>query len=150
MKKILWIMFLMGGGLLSCAESKREHKEVVKNDAEEKVVDGHNARNSLDYEGTYSGTTPGSDCKVVDLTIVLTTTEYTLRVTPLTEGAKTVVQKGQYTWDRNGTVITLEGAKGIPAKYFVGENHLRQLDKNGKQHQGEEAASYILRKHWNS
>lgn len=66
------------------------------------------------------------------------------------EGAKTVVQKGQYTWDRNGTVITLEGAKGIPAKYFVGENHLRQLDKNGKQHQGEEAASYILRKHWNS
>jgi len=142
-------MFLMGG-LLSCSEARKEHKDVMKSDMGENVVDIHNARNSLDYQGTYMGTTPGIAHKVVDLTIILTDSEYTLRMTPLTEGAQTVVQKGQYTWDKSGSVITLEGVKGTPTKYFVGENHLRQLDKDGKQYQGEKAACYILRKHWNS
>lgn len=149
MKRMIWMMLLMGV-LLSCSSSKQNHNENVVVDTQEQVIDGHNARNSLDYQGVYTGTIPGYSSKAVNIVIVLTDREYTLRMTPLKENAETIVQKGAYIWDKSGSIITLVGVKGTPAKYFVGENQLRQLDANSKQHVGKDASHYILRKQWNS
>ena len=149
MKKILLMMFIMGM-LLSCSSSKQGGSEKATADTREQVMDAHNARNSLDYQGTYTGIIPGYDCKTLSISVVLTEREYVLRITPLKENAETIVQKGEYTWDKNGSVITLVGVKGISSKYFVAENQLRQLDKNGKQYVGDNAVNYILRKHWDS
>ena len=149
MKKILWMMFLIGV-LLGCSGSKQGNSEKAIVNSQEQVIDNHNARNSLDYQGTYTGIIPGYDSKAVSISIVLTEREYVLRSTPLKENAETIIQKGEYVWNKNGSVITLIGVKGISSKYFVAENQLRQLDKDGKQHVGENAANYILRKHWDS
>lgn len=143
MKKIKWLMLLVCG-LVSCFGS--EQKDVSH--ANKQVADIHNARNSLDYQGIYSGTIPSDDLKTLNISITLTEQEYILRITPLQENARTVTRKGEYTWDENGHVITLKGVKDIIARYFVGENQLRQLDANGKQHTEKDAANYILRKQW--
>ena len=147
MKKMIWLMFIVSG-LLSCSSSKQSQSDKGATPVQKQVVDSHNARNSLDYQGTYSGTIPGYESKTINVTIILTDREYVLRTTPLQENAKTVVQKGEYTWDESGSTITLKGVKGIIATYFVAENQLRQLDANGKQYEGMDAANYVLRKHW--
>ncbi|NDV83301.1 copper resistance protein NlpE [Bacteroides sp. 51] len=147
MKKIMWMMFLIGV-LLSCSNSKQGHSKKTV-DEQEQVIDAHNARNSLDYQGTYTGIIPGDDGKTMNISIALTESEYVLRITPLKENEETTIKEGKYTWDKSGSVITLIGVKGIPSKYFVAENQLRQLDKDGKQYVGENAANYILRMHWN-
>lgn len=147
MKNFIWMTFLVCG-LIGCSSSKQNHDKKIARGKQVQMVDGHNARNALDYQGTYIGTLPGYTYKVVKLTIVLTEREYVLHATPLKERAEAIVRKGVYTWDANGSVITLEGLKNLPDKYFVAENQLRQLDMNGKQHVGENAANYILRKQW--
>lgn len=149
MKQSWWMIFLISV-LFGCSSSTQNSNEKAISDVKEQVIDAHNARNSLDYQGTYTGIIPGYDNKTVNIRVVLTEREYILHITPLKENAETIVQKGRYTWNKDGSVITLIGVKGTLSAYFVAENQLRQLDKNGKQHVGEGAANYILRKHWDS
>lgn len=148
MKNIV-CMVLLAGGLLSCSSSKQGLSESATSGNTEQRVDMHNARNALDYQGVYSGTIPGTDVKAVNIVIGLTESDYNLRITPLKENAETTVQRGKYVWDESGSIITLVDAKGTLTRYFVGENHLRQLDADGKQRVGDEASHYMLRKEWN-
>jgi len=109
---------------------------------------GDNSRNALDWAGTYLGVLPCADCPGIETTITLgqegsysRTTRYLERdkVAPLTE-------KGTFTWNKEGSTITLTGVKGGPSQYLVGENKLIQLDMQGKRITGELASRYALQK----
>lgn len=105
----------------------------------------HNARNSLDYEGVYTGVIPCADCEGIRLELTLRTNTYSLRMEYLGKGADNVyTETGNYTWNSDGNVITLDQSE--PNTYQVAENQLFILDDNGNRITGDLEAMYILRK----
>ena len=115
---------------VSC-ESKKE--EVVTNQTQE-AVDEHNAKNSLDYLGTYKGTLPCADCEGIETEIILSKDE------------KVFEELGDFTWQEDGNTMSLEGIDSEPTLYFVSENKLIQLDQEGNKIEGNLAKNYELLK----
>jgi uncharacterized lipoprotein NlpE involved in copper resistance len=148
MKK-LFITVVVAGMLYSCGGSAPKN-EAEKLSAEvESVLDGvvdiHNARISLDYEGAYTGTIPTASGEGMIVSITLTDSTYVKR-TEYVGKKETFEDEGKYTWNTEGNTVILEGIKDAPNQYFVGENALIQLDMDGKRITGELADQYILRK----
>jgi len=110
------------------------------------TTDTHNSRNSLDYEGTYTGTFPCADCSGIYTEITLSGDNYKMTQVyqGVEEGDNSFEESGTYTWNNNGSIITLGGDK--TEQYQVGENMLLALDENGKRIAGDLADLYILRK----
>jgi uncharacterized lipoprotein NlpE involved in copper resistance len=106
----------------------------------------HTSQTSLDYYGMYLGTVPCADCEGIETTIILGDTDYSVKTVYLGKDKTEYKETGTYSWDKSGQIITLEGIKNAPNKYFVGENQLIQLDMNGDRITGELADKYILRK----
>jgi len=111
------------------------------------LVDGHNARNALDYAGLYTGILPCADCEGIETWIELTyDSTFVKRTRYLGKGESTVFQsEGSFTWDDAGNTITLNGLEEAN-KYFVSENYMIHLDQEGKRITGDLAEMYILRK----
>lgn len=119
----------------------------VKSDSLKMDLD-HSSKNALDWDGTYKGIVPCADCEGIETTLVLgKELTYTLKTKYLGKSdAKVFEEKGKFNWDKSGQIITLDGIKDAPNKYFVGENKIIQLDMNGKKITGEQADLYILKK----
>lgn len=116
-------------------------------DKTQTVTVGDNSRNSLDWAGTYTGMLPCADCEGIQTVIQLNNdSRYTMRTkyTGKTDDIRSV--SGSFTWDKEGSVITLGDLGSAPASYKVGENTLTQLDKNGNVITGALAGNYILQK----
>ena len=136
---------------ISC---KKEINEVeIKTDsmskvATEKEMDAHNTQNSLDWQGTYKGVTPCADCEGIETELTLNEDlTFTLKTKYLGKGDGKVFQEtGNFAWDKTGGIIALEGLKGRPTQYKVGENRLIQLDREGKVISGDLAEKYVLTK----
>lgn len=113
-----------------------------------KVTDEHNSMNAVDWDGTYKGVVPCADCEGIETTLVLgKELTYIMKTKYLGKSdAKVFEEKGKFSWDKSGQVITLDGIKDAPNKYFVGENKIIQLDMDGKEITGEQADLYILKK----
>jgi copper homeostasis protein (lipoprotein) len=107
----------------------------------------HNARNSLDYAGSYTGTLPCADCPGIETQIDLTYEGQFVKKTRYLgkNDAQANEISGKYTWNEAGNTITLEGVEGAN-QYFVGENTLSQLDQQGQRITGQLAENYMLRK----
>lgn len=150
MKKIFVIIAAVGvlyscGGNTQKGEEEKasveEFSEIAKN-----VADKHNAKTSLDYQGTYTGTLPAADAPgmLVSLTLsdstFVRTTEFVGKKNSKSE------EKGKYTWNDKGNTIILDGIKEGPNQYFVGENTLTQLDMEGNKITGDLAEHYVLKK----
>ena len=109
----------------------------------------HNSRTSLDWDGMYRGVLPCGDCDGIHTTLSL---NHDLTYKMITKHAgqadEAVEHSGTFTWNEEGSAITLNdvGSDDIPNRYFVGENNLTQLDKDGKRITGEPAARYVLSK----
>lgn len=137
--------------LFSC---KKEVNQVEKEtDTSDKVVietpiDSHNSQNSLDWSGTYKGITPCADCEGIETEIVLNADlTFTLKTKYLGKGDGKIFQEtGNFVWDKTGGIIKLEGLKGSPSQYKVGENRLIQLDMEGNIIDGALAEKYVLKK----
>lgn len=113
----------------------------------ESVSDGHNAQNSLDYQGTYTGTFPTASGPGMLVTITLSDSTYARTLEYIGKKNSKIEDKGKYTWSKNGSVITLENVnKEFSNQYFVGENTLTQLDMEGNKITGDMADLYILKK----
>lgn len=145
--------------LLTCVSflflnCKKEVKtEEIKTDTIVKVaietpVDSHNSQNSLDWQGTYKGVTPCADCEGIETEVVLNNDlTYVIRTKYLGKGdGKTLEEKGNFVWNKTGGNISLQGLKGRPSQYKVGENQLTQLDMEGKPISGALAEKYVLTK----
>lgn len=91
----------------------------------------HNSRNTLDWQGSYTGVTPCADCEGIKVTILLKDSTYEASYLYMGKKEATVEQfSGKFTWNEEGNTITLETAE-IPPYYKVGENKLIQLDMEG-------------------
>lgn len=110
------------------------------------VVDEHNAKNSLDWNGEYEGVLPCADCEGIKTTIQLNDNgTYVMTTKYLGEGEEETVE-GSFKWDVTGTVITLINKDIEPYKIKVVEGAIQKLDIEGKEVTGELAKFYFLKK----
>ena len=136
MKKSVLLLFVV---IVGC-----QNQTVKKNDRNNDV---HNARNSVDYIGTYKGILPCVDCQGLDTELsVNENSTFNLKVKYQGKGEKIYLQKGHFTWNKKGNTIILTDVRNAPNQYFVNENTLTQLDIYGKKIKGSTAEEYILSK----
>ena len=107
-------------------------------------IDIHNSRNSLDWEGRYTGTIPAADGPGIEVQLTLGPGTYEIVYHYIDRDGDYSAQ-GRFTWNDAGTVITLD-AENFPPHYRVGENTLTQLDLEGKTITGPLADLYVLKK----
>ena len=136
----------MAIGLFGCQTQNSTSLSPAK---EMKDPDGaHTSQNSLDWEGTYRGVLPCSDCTGIQSTITLKKDgTFVLKTKYLGKSDSVFEDSGKFSWNEQGNVVTLTPAlKGSPTQYFVGEGHLNQLDAKGTEASGARANRYILTK----
>jgi len=135
-------MILGATAFISCNNTKNS-KPV---DETAIVADGHNSRNSIDYQGTYTGTMPCADCSGIRTEITLNGNSYKMKMTyeGVDESNNTFESSGTFSWDNDGLIITLGDDKS--EQYLVGENQLIALNQDGEKITGDLAHMYILKK----
>lgn len=124
------------------ADAAREAEQTQSVGEVGEMVDDHNARNSLDYEGVYSGTLAIEGEDELEYVIILNDNNYFKRTK---DGNGTLTEKNEYKWNDGGSTITLVGAT-TPNKFFVGENNLFVADENDKRIKDSEGNFYTLNK----
>ena len=109
---------------------------------------GDNSETSLDWDGVYVGTTPCANCEGIETELTLGKDKtFVLKTKYIGKGAEKInTEKGTFSWDGSGSVIVLNGLEHKPNQYKVGENHLVQMDMQGKIVEGSLASKYILQK----
>lgn len=106
--------------------------------------DGHNARNALDWAGTYSGVIPAADCPGIRVTLTLAADgTYTKSMVYLERQVAPYKTQGTFTWLRDGTRIVLTPDQ---EKYFVAEGRVFLLAPTGRRVTGPLAEHYTLQK----
>ena len=148
MKKILGLSLVLTSILLLSCSNNKKNEPQAEMTVKTYTEDSHNAKNSIDYKGTYKGDLPCADCEKIEVELKLDDNDYKRTSVYHKNGQTTKVEeKGTYSWDQSGNTITLNGVDGSsPNKYFVAENYLMQLDMDGNRITGEMANNYILRK----
>lgn len=102
---------------------------------------------SLDWDGVYRGVVPCADCEGIETTVTLEKDGfYRLQTRYLGRNVEPFEQRGTFVWDAAGGTVVLDGLKDRPSRYLVGENHLLQLDMEGKRITGALADRYRLEK----
>ena len=101
---------------------------------------GDNSRNSLDWEGTYSGVLPCSNCRGVE-TYITIKTDNTYEITRRylesevdsseIDTIEEVKTEGTFIWNEQGSAITLKELQEEIPELKVGELFLIPLDPNG-------------------
>lgn len=109
------------------------------------VVDGHNSQNSVDWNGTYEGVIPCADCPGIKTSLTLNADNTFSIIEEYIDRKSKNEDKGNFEWDKTGSIVTLTG-KTANYKYQVGENHLIQLDLEGKEITGPNKDLYVLKK----
>ncbi len=144
MKKI--VLFSVFSAILAIGCDSKKEEVVIEKPAAD-VVDAHNAKNSLDYLGTYKGVLPCADCPGIETEIVLNKDEtYVKKTKYLEKGDKVFEELGDFTWLEDGNTMSLEGIDTAPTLYFVSENKLIALDQEGNKIEGDLAKNYELTK----
>jgi YD repeat-containing protein len=134
----------------SCASEHHEDKKGKMNTEGENLPISDNSQTSLDWAGTYDGTIPCPDCLGITTTLTIRE-DKTFRKSEIHRGesTKALMTEGTFAWDPDGQRITTTSTKGEVQMYFVGENVLFHLDKNGKRTEGNLASLYRLAKRLN-
>ena len=132
---------------LMIGTSACKQKETVEQTQQE--VKGDTSKNSLDWEGTYTGVIPCADCPGIFIRLDLGSDDkYKMEQTYQKGGMEAIKSEGKFTWSADGSTITLEqvGQNDFPSELKVGENKLTIIGKDGKEIAGELAPDYILTK----
>lgn len=149
MKKLFVLAAAATFAFASCGNKNQQAQNdgTVDNTATtvEQTVDSHNAKNSLDYKGTYTGRIPSASGEGILVSVTLADSTYVKKMEYVNKKDATFEEKGTYTWNTAGNTITLQKSEA-PNQYFVGENTLSQLDMDGNTITGELADMYILKK----
>lgn len=135
--------------LNSCKDNAKSETENTSETTEETtaIPDMHTSESSLDWDGTYKGTLPCADCEGIETTLTLNTDKtYTKQSIYLGKEDATFETKGTFSWNEDGSVITLSEEDSGTGMYKVGENQIWHLDRSGNQVTGDLAAHYILTK----
>lgn len=144
---ILWCLLL---SFTSCQNNKNNSdKETNPVDnpiiSSEENVDMHNSRNSLDWQGKYTGILPCVDCEGIETKLTLNPDgTYLLEEIYLGTQENELTTKGNFTWSGDGGSIRLKGIEEGASTYFVGENYLLLLQPDGTRPTGKRAENYKL------
>lgn len=147
MYKLAIIVSLVLGFALGCGTryENRKSNDSQQSDTTSMLNDGHNSRNSLDWQGVYKGVTPCADCEGIETTIVLLSDNtFTRKLIYLGKDTGEFSDSGTFEWNEAGSAITLMSAEDQRQMYQVGENTLFHLDQEGKRITGELAEKYTL------
>ncbi len=108
----------------------------------------HNSMNALDWNGTYKGTLPCADCEGIETILTLNSDQTYVLITNYLgrNDALEEEKKGEFTWNKAGSIITLSNITSGPNQYKVGENRIWHLDINGEVIIGDLADHYVLTK----
>ena len=130
--------------LVGCSDQKKPSSNAEQ---EQTPPDIHTSQNSLDWEGTYTGTQPCASCEGIETALQIHyDLSYELTIIYLGEDEpNTFETEGTFSWNEAGNTITLENEE-VPNQYFVGENYLSKLDMDGNRVTGDLAEHYILSK----
>ncbi|PSW20813.1 copper resistance protein NlpE [Photobacterium sanctipauli] len=122
--------------------------EVEQPVVEQPIADtAHNARNALDWNGTYTGILPCASCEGIRTELnIQTDGTFTLTEVYLGEENGTFEQEGTFNWNSAGNTIALVGGRDSAVQYFVAENQLFRLDREGNRITGDLAEHYVLKK----
>lgn len=144
-KNIFLIGFL--SLLISCQQQPKSITDTKVDSIKNAVSNSHNAKNSLDYIGTYKGILPCADCEGLETEIIINeNATFCLKTKYQGKGDKVFEQKGTFAWNKAGNTIVFTEIKNAPNQYFVGENKLTQLDNSGKKITGSLSTAYVLSK----
>jgi copper homeostasis protein (lipoprotein) len=98
-KLIIWILLTL---ILSCAKSQQDNKE----------VDMHNSRNSLDWTGIYSGTLFYTDSLTVQIKLQLSDEEnYKIEYFFPAKESGIIIDSGKFNWDSTGISFHINDLK---------------------------------------
>ncbi|MCU4419278.1 copper resistance protein NlpE [Acinetobacter bereziniae] len=160
MKKTLLVISLLGLTLSACSKPTHQASEDIQTTAQTQAAASHeaatptidsehNAQNSLDWAGEYTGLLPCADCSGIKTKLILKS-DHTYELIEEYEGVKgegkEFKTQGSFSFDESGSIIGLDkNADG--RKYFVGENILeaRRFD-TGEKIEGPNAKLYQLSK----
>jgi len=71
-------------------------------------IPGGNSRNSIDWEGTYTGVLPCADCEGIETVIKLSKDlTYSMTSKYIGKSSKTFEGKGSFSWSKEGNKIKL-------------------------------------------
>ena len=140
-----------------CVYSCKDNKNVdVETDAQtpvsattttKKVPLGDTSENALDWNGQYKGTLPCADCEGMETTLTLKSDgTYIKSVVYLGKNDKPFIDKGNFLWNDEGTIVMLDHEDSGTQAYFVGENRIWHLDADNNKITGDLADNYILEK----
>lgn len=130
----------------ACGENTTNKQETIESEAVV-ATPADNSRTSLDWAGTYKGTTPCADCGGIQTVVTLYPDErYRRNMTYLGKSDEAVVDTGVFEWNEQGSGVTLISESGASQAYRVGENVLFHLDAEGKRIMGELEEMYKLYK----
>ena len=152
MKKIFFTFLIASLALFNCKNEKESVQIVETNDTvkvDTVITDEHNAKNSLDYEGTYEGILPciKGDCKEIELSLKLMKDGIFVYSTKrIGIDKEQLMTSGTYHFEDDGNTIVLDQIADVPNAFFISENKIYQLDKNQKKIEGADAEKYILNK----
>lgn len=138
--KSIYTAFIAITLLFSCNDSKKNSEDLAIPE-----TDMHNSMNSLDWEGTYEGLLPCADCEGIKTVVTLNKDNtYVIKELYVGKDMKPQESKGTFKWDDKGQKILFSDKNRPP--YFVGENTLTHLDKDGTKISGDLEKHYILMK----
>jgi uncharacterized lipoprotein NlpE involved in copper resistance len=142
MKKIIYLfMAILAVTVLgSCLSTKKVDIDTSK------IVDIHNSRISVSWDGAYAGTIPSADGSGINVLIVLNNDNtFVLKYSYVELPENTYTYSGSFKWNNGGNIIVLK-IKDMPPYYWVGQDKLTQLDMQGKVITGTYAQDYVLEK----
>lgn len=154
MKRLL-ITCLVATGLLLVTNCKNEKEKIdteLLNDSIpeiDTISTTSNAKNSIDYIGTYEGVLPciKSDCKEIELSLKLMPENIFVYSTKrINIDKEALMTTGTYHFEQDGNTIVLDQIADVPNAFFISEGKIYQLDKNQKRIEGENAEKFILNK----
>jgi uncharacterized lipoprotein NlpE involved in copper resistance len=130
---ILLMAALVISGLSSCLSNRG-------------LNDSHNSKNSLNWEGVYTGTIPSASGPGIDVRLRLNRDEsFVLLYEYLDRPNSAFNWTGSFKWDKKGDIIILN-INNVPPYYKVEEDKLIQLDMKGRPVSGNLADNYVLKK----
>lgn len=153
MKKALYTFFFVAG-IFAVVNCKNEGKvngtsEDDSISTSDTITHSPNAKNSIDFYGTYEGILPcfNGDCKEIELSIQLMDNDVFIYSTKRVGVDKEpLMTTGNYHFEANGNIIVLDQIANVPNAFYVSEGKIYQLDKEHKKIEGENAEKYILLK----
>jgi len=109
--------------------------------------DAHHSQQTLDWPGIYNGFTPCDDCKGIKTTLALNANNSYILITQYVgRSPRDITEKGKFIFSNQNTIILTPREGNLERHYYVDENKLVELDKNGVHYSGKDADRYVLRR----